>query len=56
MSWIKVEELKLNWFEKLAVNVIKQGKVPQHVRPVKSHMSDMSLNYFLVLGGNYHGW
>lgn len=31
MSWFRDEELKLNWFEKLAVNVIKQGKVPQHV-------------------------
>lgn len=31
MSWFRDEELKLSWFEKLAVNVIKQGKVPQHV-------------------------
>lgn len=31
MSWIRNEELKLSWFEKLAVNVIKQGKIPQHV-------------------------
>lgn len=34
MSWFKDEELKLNWFEKLAVNVIKQGKVPQHVKNI----------------------
>ena len=32
MSWIRNEELKLSWFEKLAVNVIKQGKIPQHVK------------------------
>lgn len=32
MSWFRDEELNLNWFEKLAVNVIKQGKVPQHVK------------------------
>lgn len=31
MSWFRNEELKLNWLEKLAVNVIKQGKIPQHV-------------------------
>lgn len=31
MSWFREEELKLSWLEKLAVNVIKQGKIPKHV-------------------------
>lgn len=31
MSWFREEELKLSWIERLAVNVIKQGKVPDHV-------------------------
>lgn len=31
MSWFREEELKLSWVERLAVNVIKQGKVPDHV-------------------------
>lgn len=31
MSWFRDEELKLSWFEKLAVNVVKQGKVPKHL-------------------------
>lgn len=31
MSWFREEELKLSWIERLAVNVIKQGKIPAHV-------------------------
>lgn len=31
MSWIRNEELKLNWLERFAVKVIKQGQVPKHV-------------------------
>lgn len=31
MSWIRDEELKLNFLERLAIKVIKQGPVPQHV-------------------------
>lgn len=31
MSWIREEELKLTWLERLAVNVIKQGKIPNHI-------------------------
>lgn len=31
MSWIRDEELKLTWYERLAVNVIRQGVIPQHI-------------------------
>lgn len=31
MSWIREEELKLSWFEKLAIKIIKQGPVPAHI-------------------------
>lgn len=31
MSWIRDEELKLNWLEKFAIKVIKQGPIPHHV-------------------------
>jgi ditrans,polycis-polyprenyl diphosphate synthase len=31
MSFIREEELKLSWFESLAIKVIKQGKLPRHI-------------------------
>lgn len=31
MSWIREEALKLSWLESLAVNVIKQGPIPNHI-------------------------
>jgi ditrans,polycis-polyprenyl diphosphate synthase len=31
MSWIREEELKLSWIERLSVNVIKQGPLPNHI-------------------------
>jgi ditrans,polycis-polyprenyl diphosphate synthase len=31
MSWIRNEELKLSWFENLAIKVIKQGPIPRHI-------------------------
>lgn len=30
MSWIREEELKLSWFERLAINILKQGPIPHH--------------------------
>lgn len=31
MSWIREEELKLSWFERFAIKIIKQGPIPNHV-------------------------
>lgn len=30
MSWIRQEELKLSWLERLAIKIIKQGPIPHH--------------------------
>ncbi|KAG5679639.1 hypothetical protein PVAND_009196 [Polypedilum vanderplanki] len=31
MSWIRNEELKLSFFENLAIKIIKQGPIPKHI-------------------------
>lgn len=53
MTWIRNEELKLTWLERLAVNIIKQGKIPEHVAIIMGEMKIFrNLPTFLITSHN----